>query len=82
MPNADVRHTRGMCSYPGEKDRADSWLQCEISRYLAVSAVACGSRLIAPGSLVTMSAIEREKKWDNGVSTANEVCSGLQSRML
>ena len=25
----------------GEKDRVDSWLQCEISRYLMVSAVAC-----------------------------------------
>ena len=47
--------------YPGEKDHADSWLQCEISRYLAVSAVASGSRSIAPGNLMTMSVIEREK---------------------
>ena len=47
--------------FPGEKDRADSWLQCEISRYLAVSAVACSSRSIVPSSLVTMSVIEREK---------------------
>ena len=44
----------------GGKDRAGSWLQCEISHYLLVSAVVCGSHSIAPGSLVT-SVIEREK---------------------
>ena len=49
------------CMYPGEKDCANSWLQCEISCYLAVSAVACGLRSIAPGSLVTMSVIDCEK---------------------
>ena len=68
--------------FPGEKDHADLWLWCEISRYLVDSAVVCGSRSIVPGSLVTMSVIEREKKWDNGVSTVNEVCSGPRSRML
>ena len=47
--------------FPGEKDCADSWLQCENSCYLAVSVVACGSRSIAPSSLVTMSVIECEK---------------------
>ena len=35
--------------YPDEKDRADSWLQGEISCYLAVSVVACSYRSIAPG---------------------------------
>ena len=67
--------------YPGGKDHVGSWLQCKISRYLAFSTVVCGSRSITPGSLVTMSVIEREK-WDNGVSTVNEVCSGPRSRML
>ena len=45
----------------GKKDRVDSWLQCEISCYFVVSAVTCGSRTIAPSSLVTMSVIECEK---------------------
>ena len=55
------------CESPGEKECADLWLQCEISHFSTVSAVACGSRSITPGSMVTMSVIEREKKWDNGV---------------
>ena len=46
---------------PGEKDRADSWLQCEFLRYLMVSAVTCGLSSIAPSNLLTMSMIEREK---------------------
>ena len=66
---------------PGEEDHVDLWLQCEISRYLAVLAVACGSRSIAPCSLMTMKVIKREK-WDNGISTVNEVCSGPRCRML
>ena len=48
-------------AYPGEKDCTHLWLKCENSRYLAVSAVACSSHLIALDSLVTMSVIEHEK---------------------
>ena len=66
------------CHYQGEKDHADSWLQCEISRYLGISVVVYGSCSIAFGSLV----IEREKKWDNDVLMVNKVCSGPRSRML
>lgn len=57
----------------GEKDCAHSWLQCEISRFLAVSTVACESHSIAPGSQVSMSVIKHEKKWDNGISMVNEM---------
>ena len=63
--------------FPGGKDYAGSWLQYEISRYLAVLVVACGSCSIVPGSLVTMGVIECEKKWDNGVSTVMKLIVDL-----